>query len=794
MSAAEPTMTRSDVALEFLTAWIVKATEMQTIAEKEGWMVAFATSESAEFALEESTGGDILLVILAIVLLVTFAIISGVSTDCVRSRHTVAVGGVAAVALAIPASFGLMAYAGVPYVATIGTTPFLVLAVGVDSTFVLLSAFNRRAVSESVSERIGHAMHEAGPAITLTTVTDVLAFVIGGVTSPFRAVTYFCLYTGAALALAFVFVLTAFVPLMALDGEREAAGRSALTLCVVPGRGTLVKSAVSSKTEPAAGEAELASKSSSATASELGGSATGTDVVEAHSVSEVVTDVASPSTGSESSEDSDEEYQGKACDSFMGNVIAPAMTSPVGLVVTMVIWLGVLGASGYGVTQIQEGLALSELAVDGHHLVRYDQWNVAYFSLGFPYTVFTDAHAPIDLANGPLREALRRLPKEINAIEPSIISSPDSFFDELATALGPNSTDTLPSSSFDATLLQVLSDPSVKAQYDQTLLFTRVSGTTSTEIAFDAGFQGAAAALAAGDRVLIRHALFSVRTESLPLSTDRAASMVATRLAAAEAVTKLEPTPGSLGRATVQFGAFVFFEADVVLAPATFASLALGIAAIALVALVLLPHMAAVIIVVVAVASIDLMLLAAMPVFGTKLNTVSGINLLLSIGLSVDGVAHVSHAFLHSREPLRAARRMVTWDLMTDDHPATCFGCVGGSERRRRAVASVLTMARPVLQGTGSSMLGLLVLAFSSSSIFRIFFQILFTTIVLSLVHALLLMPVLLALVGPLEDHDDAHREADRAIKPATSGGEPAGASLQPSPEQTATRGPVGPV
>jgi len=235
-SSAVPGRTEGSVAEAFDLAWLAKADAWQARAQADGWTVSYAASSSTELALAESTGGDITLVVVAIVLLVNFAIFSGISTDCVSSRHAVAVGGVAAVALAIPASFGLMAIAGVPYVATIGTTPFLVLSVGVDSVFVIAAAFNRRPVTEPAGERVAHAMYDAGPAITLTTLTDVLAFVIGGASSPFLAVAYFCLYTGVALALAFVFILTIFVPLLAADGRREAHGRSALTCCVAADR------------------------------------------------------------------------------------------------------------------------------------------------------------------------------------------------------------------------------------------------------------------------------------------------------------------------------------------------------------------------------------------------------------------------------------------------------------------------------------------------------------------------------------------------------------------------------
>lgn len=155
--------------------------------------------------------------------------------------------------------------------------------------------------------------------------------------------------------------------------------------------------------------------------------------------------------------------------------------------------------------------------------------------------------------------------------------------------------------------------------------------------------------------------------------------------------------------------------------------------------------------------------------------------MLLSIGLSVDAVAHVTHAFLHADGPLRAASTMVTRPFMADTTPPTCWGMIGGAERRRRAVAAVLTMARPVFQGTGSSMLGLVTLAFSASSIFRTFFTILFTTMVLSLVHAVFIIPVFLRILGPattLHTHDPGALDDDP--EPISSGAAVVASAAEP--------------
>lgn len=351
-----------------------------------------------------------------------------------------------------------------------------------------------------------------------------------------------------------------------------------------------------------------------------------------------------------------EKYQGRDCDEFFGNVVASAVTSVPGVVLVLVLWMGALAYGGYLWSTLGEGLALSELAIDGNPLIRYDEWNTELYSFGFPYTVFTDRHPPLDLANGPIRVALRDLPQAIVDRSPTVVSTGENFFTVFASALGPNSTDTVPAAQADAALAALLGDPSVCAKFGSQVLWRRLpaDGSPGENLALDVGFTQARAALLAGDRVLVRSARMQVRTKPIAESTARAKSMTESRQATADAVAALSP-PGSGLDATLQFGAFIFFEADVILPTSTYTSLGLGAAAIALVTLVLLPHLAAVLVVVVAVASIDVMLLGSMPLFGINLNTVSG----ESIGCC--RVCHPLARLLQTREgseaiPIRCPR------------------------------------------------------------------------------------------------------------------------------------------
>ena len=111
---------------------------------------------------------------------------------------------------------------------------------------------------------------------------------------------------------------------------------------------------------------------------------------------------------------------------------------------------------------------------------------------------------------------------------------------------------------------------------------------------------------------------------------------------------------------------------------------------------------------------IDLNLLGVMYWWGVSVSCVSFVTLVMSVGLSVDYCVHVGHAFAHS---------------------------LSGSPNER-AVEALRVMGGSVLKGGFTTLLGACVLAFSSSNAFRVFFKMLFATVVLGLVHGLVALPI----------------------------------------------------
>ena len=55
----------------------------------------------------------------------------------------------------------------------------LILGIGIDDLFILISAWRYTSTKLSVEERTGQTLQSAAVSITITSITDALAFAIG---------------------------------------------------------------------------------------------------------------------------------------------------------------------------------------------------------------------------------------------------------------------------------------------------------------------------------------------------------------------------------------------------------------------------------------------------------------------------------------------------------------------------------------------------------------------------------------------------------------------------------------
>uniref|UniRef100_A0A914LPI4 SSD domain-containing protein n=1 Tax=Meloidogyne incognita TaxID=6306 RepID=A0A914LPI4_MELIC len=131
-----------------------------------------------------------------------------------RAKPLLALGVSLCPVLAITSTFGACTLAGYRTNSVILIMPFLICGIGVNDAFLMAHSWNRTARKHlPIPERLGIIFEEVGPSITITTLTNVVTFLIGALT-PTPEISLFCLATAVALGFAYIYTLMLFAPLI----------------------------------------------------------------------------------------------------------------------------------------------------------------------------------------------------------------------------------------------------------------------------------------------------------------------------------------------------------------------------------------------------------------------------------------------------------------------------------------------------------------------------------------------------------------------------------------------------
>ena len=170
---------------------------------------------------------DFTIVGLAVAVMITYVMVASGSKPPVQSRMLLASTIMVTVGFSLGAGFGLCGYFGIGFNQMSQMCFFILFGVGVDDMFIILEKFNQwdpRQEHDPRTSRIEAALREAGPSITLTTITDVAAFALGATISV-PAISDFCKATAACIFFVFFLQVTLFAALLVLDQRRMDAGR-----------------------------------------------------------------------------------------------------------------------------------------------------------------------------------------------------------------------------------------------------------------------------------------------------------------------------------------------------------------------------------------------------------------------------------------------------------------------------------------------------------------------------------------------------------------------------------------
>uniref|UniRef100_A0A8C6TFC8 Patched domain-containing protein 3 n=1 Tax=Neogobius melanostomus TaxID=47308 RepID=A0A8C6TFC8_9GOBI len=296
------------------------------------FQVSYSTSMSMQWEFNKSPDSVVFLFSITYIIAIIFSIASCWRMDNVRTKVWVALCGVLSTGLAVLSGFGALLLLGQPFVMTAASCPFMLLGIGIDDMFILISCWQRTRVLDNVPERLSQTYSEAAVSITITSLTDTLALFLG-YTSPFGSVRSFCLYGGLSVVFCYLYSITFLGACMALNGHREGENRHWFTFMKVPEDLPPSNSQVFSICCIGGGYNRMTEKE-----------------------------------------------QGEPMSIFFERFYGPFLTHKSIKILVFVIYAGYLSVSLYGCLTIKEGLDLRNLALDNSYITDFYQNQNQYFS------------------------------------------------------------------------------------------------------------------------------------------------------------------------------------------------------------------------------------------------------------------------------------------------------------------------------------------------------------------------------------------------------------------------------
>lgn len=212
--------------------------------------------------------------------------------------------------------------------------------------FIMVSCWRRTRVRDSVPDRLAGVYGEAGVSISITTLTNALALLVG-YSSPFGSVRSFCLYAGVSVCFCFLYCITFLGGCMALDGRREAKDQHWFTCGKAP-------------------EESASERSQMSSICCLGGSY-------------------DPTTEREEAEAPAEVFE-----KFYG----PFLTHRCVKACVLLLYAGYLAVSIYGCLRLTKGLEIQHLALDDSYIADYLEDQQQHFS-EYGFTAMVAVRQPL---------------------------------------------------------------------------------------------------------------------------------------------------------------------------------------------------------------------------------------------------------------------------------------------------------------------------------------------------------------------------------------------------------------
>ncbi|XP_013382604.1 protein patched homolog 1 [Lingula anatina] len=577
--------------------------------------------------------GDLTLLSVGYFLIIIFVAIVLGTFNCVEHRIWLALGCVLAVGMSIIMSFGLSSAFGVAYGPVHSVLPFLLLGIGVDDAFVIIQSWNNLHPHEKekpLPDRVGLMLKHAGVAITVTSITDFVAFAIGA-TTILPALRSFCIFAALGILGLYIFQATFFVACHTINERRVEAVRNACCCCY-PHRNY------------------------------------------------------KPNQCSQ---------KGLMAAFFKKYYASFLLKLPVKIIV-LVATLGLLGVNVYGLINLKQDFDFNWFIPSDSYASKYTKNMEKFFpSDGASASIY---FGEIDYYRNfsYLEEAYTKMSNSEYTYEGTV----NSFFEDFKVFVN-ESTD------------------------NRTLVYLNANKWPSNETNFYRLLRAFILWVPSGRRYIS----YVNMTDTEPYKLKASQIFMKHKdfpdaQTEVKAMDNLRSIADGLGlpsdKCFAYSRSYLNWESNKVIQIELYRNIGLAFACVFLVTLILIANIWTCILVLTCVVMTLVDVGGLMYFWGLTIDSVTTVNTILAIGLAVDYAAHIGHMFM------------------------TELGT-----RNERAKTTIGDMGPAVFNGGFSTFLAFVLLAFSGSYVFQVFFKVFFGVVVYGLFHGLIYLPVILSWLGP---------------------------------------------
>ncbi|KPJ02850.1 Patched domain-containing protein 3 [Papilio xuthus] len=170
---------------------------------------------------------------IGIFLMFIYAVTALSRCNWLEVRLTLGSVGLLCVGMAYVTAVSWCSIIGIPFGPVHSSLPFLLMGLGIDDMFVMNACWKMVTTSKSsksVPTKVGLMLKHAGVSIVITSVTDIVALLIGAITI-LPSLKSFCIYSAVGVFFVFCYSVTFYVAAFTLDLKRIEQNRNGFLFC-----------------------------------------------------------------------------------------------------------------------------------------------------------------------------------------------------------------------------------------------------------------------------------------------------------------------------------------------------------------------------------------------------------------------------------------------------------------------------------------------------------------------------------------------------------------------------------